>query len=172
MESLTDYVSLAQRGDQAAFAWLHARYAGWVRAIALGSLSASEADDVVQEVALTAWQKLPDLRDPALFGPWLARIARNRTTDALRRRRPQEPLPEGGVPGRAGDAPPLQARASEALRVIRELPDAYRETLILRLVEGWSGPEIATRTGLTPGSVRVNLHRGMALLRERLGADA
>jgi len=43
-----------------------------------------------------------------------------------------------------------------------------RETLILRLVEGLSGPEIAERTGLTPGSVRVNLHRGMQQLRERL----
>ncbi|MBL4845403.1 MAG: hypothetical protein JKY65_07755 [Planctomycetes bacterium] len=51
MESLTHHVSLAQRGEQAAFAWLHARYAGWVRAIALGSLSAAEADDVVLSAA-------------------------------------------------------------------------------------------------------------------------
>jgi RNA polymerase sigma-70 factor (ECF subfamily) len=40
----------------------------------------------------------------------------------------------------------------------------------LRLVEGMTGPEIASRTGLSPGSVRVNLHRGMQQLRERLGA--
>jgi hypothetical protein len=45
----------------------------------------------------------------------------------------------------------------------------YRETLIMRLVEGMTGPEIAERTGLAAGSVRVNLHRGMKLLRERLG---
>ena len=38
----------------------------------------------------------------------------------------------------------------------------------MRLVEGLTGPEIAERTGLTPGSVRVNLHRGIQLLRERL----
>jgi RNA polymerase sigma-70 factor, ECF subfamily len=49
------------------------------------------------------------------------------------------------------------------------LPEAYRETLVLRLVEGMTGPEIAARTGLTAASVRVNLHRGMKLLRERLG---
>ena len=48
------------------------------------------------------------------------------------------------------------------------LPDAYRETLMLRLVEGLTGPEIAERTGLTPASVRVNLHRGMKLLRTAL----
>jgi len=48
------------------------------------------------------------------------------------------------------------------------LPETYRETLILRLVEGMTGPEIATRTGLTHGSVRVNLHRGMQQLRAKL----
>jgi RNA polymerase sigma-70 factor (ECF subfamily) len=58
------------------------------------------------------------------------------------------------------------------LAVIRTLPEAYRETLILRLVEGFTGPEIAERTGLTPGSVRVNLHRGMQMLREKLGTRA
>jgi RNA polymerase sigma-70 factor (ECF subfamily) len=55
-----------------------------------------------------------------------------------------------------------------ALGEIQRLPEAYRETLILRLVEGMTGPEIAERTGLTHDSVRVNLHRGMKLLRERL----
>jgi DNA-directed RNA polymerase specialized sigma24 family protein len=54
------------------------------------------------------------------------------------------------------------------LGIVRSLSEAYRETLILRLVEGMTGPEIAARTGLTPGSVRVNLHRGMQQLREKL----
>ncbi len=52
--------------------------------------------------------------------------------------------------------------------MLRDLPDAHRETLALRLVVGLSGEEIAQLTGLTHGSVRVNLHRGMELLRERL----
>jgi RNA polymerase sigma-70 factor, ECF subfamily len=43
---------------------------------------------------------------------------------------------------------------------------------VLRLVEGMTGPEIAARTGLTPASVRVNLHRGMKQLRERLEGSA
>jgi RNA polymerase sigma-70 factor (ECF subfamily) len=55
------------------------------------------------------------------------------------------------------------------LATIRTLPEAYREPLLLRLVEGMSGSEIAERTGLTHGSVRVNLHRGMTLLRQKLG---
>ena len=61
-----------------------------------------------------------------------------------------------------------KAEAIAVLDTIRALPEAYRETLILRLVEGMTGPEISERTGLTPESVRVNLHRGMKMLRERL----
>ena len=54
------------------------------------------------------------------------------------------------------------------LAVLRTLPETYREPLMLRLVEGMTGPEIALRMGLTHGSVRVNLHRGMQMLREKL----
>jgi RNA polymerase sigma-70 factor (ECF subfamily) len=51
------------------------------------------------------------------------------------------------------------------------MPDTYRETLILRLVEGMTGPEIAEQTGLKHESVRVNLHRGMKILRHKLGIE-
>ena len=78
-----------------------------------------------------------------------------------------EDLSEGAVE-RAGRSGSPDAEAANILAAIRSLPDAYRETLILRLVEGMTGPEIAERTGLTPGSVRVNLHRGMQQLREKL----
>jgi len=61
--------------------------------------------------------------------------------------------------------------AAAVLDAVMSLPDAYRETLILRLVEGMTGPEIAARTGMTHGSVRVNLHRGMEQLRAKLSPD-
>jgi RNA polymerase sigma-70 factor (ECF subfamily) len=61
------------------------------------------------------------------------------------------------------------AEARQVLLAIQSLPEAYRETLLMRLCEGMSGPEIAEVTGLEPASVHVNLHRGMRLLRERLG---
>jgi len=59
--------------------------------------------------------------------------------------------------------------AMEILDLICSLPEAYRETLVLRFVEGMTGPEIASRTGLTAASVRVNLHRGVKMLREKMG---
>ena len=71
----------------------------------------------------------------------------------------------------AADKPP-SGTAKEILALIRRLPEAYRETLVLRFVEGMTGPEIAARTGLTPASVRVNLHRGMKLLRQKMGIGA
>jgi RNA polymerase sigma-70 factor (ECF subfamily) len=93
-------------------------------------------------------------------------IARNRTTDYHRRARPTAALPAD-----LGRRSPPRAEAAEALAAIRALPEAYRETLMMRLVEGMTGPEIAARTGLEPGSVRVNLHRGMKLLRRKLGME-
>jgi len=152
-------------GDRSAFVRLHDHFARMVHAVVLARVPASDADDVVQEVFLQAFRSLDGLRDPGAVGPWLCRVARSRSIDHLRRRRHVETLPEALPRG----APPV-AEAREALDAVRALPEAYRETLLMRLVEGLSGPEIAARTGLTPGSVRVNLHRGMRLLRERLGA--
>ncbi len=157
-------VRAATRGDRGAFAALHARWAGTVHGVLLAQVRPAEAHDLVQDVFLKALRRLGDLRDESAFGPWLLAIARNRAKDFHRRPRPPEQLPDD-VPGRTdGPAP----EATEALAAIQSLPEAYRETLILRLVEGLSGPEIARRCGLTPGSVRVNLHRGMKQLRERL----
>jgi RNA polymerase sigma factor (sigma-70 family) len=110
--------------------------------------------------------KLGSLRDSEAFGPWLARIARNRAHDHHRRGHVLVELPdELASPQnieKSGDA-------ERALAALRRLPETYREAMILRLVEGLSGPEIAAGTGRSPGSVRVHLHRGMKLLREELG---
>jgi RNA polymerase sigma-70 factor, ECF subfamily len=121
-------------------------------------------DDLVQDIFLHALRKLHTLRDWTAFGPWIAMIARNRATDFYRRSRETTEVTDD-LPGDSGAS---GSTANEILELIRNLPDAYRETLVLRLVEGMTGPEIAERTGLTPASVRVNLHRGMKLLRAKL----
>ena len=165
-----DHVRAAQAGDESAFAALYSRYARVVHGILLARLPASEVDDLVQEIFLTAWRKLKSLREPAAFPGWLAAIARNRATDHMRRSVPEDPLEDRFEA--AGAMAGERAEARRALRAIQALPDAYRETLTLRLVEGLTGPEIAERTGLAHGSVRVNLHRGMQMLREALGKEA
>jgi RNA polymerase sigma-70 factor (ECF subfamily) len=151
-------------GDQDAFARLYADHVRMVHAILLGRVPRRDVDDLVQEVFLAAYTRIRELREPAAFGGWIATIARNRATDYLRQTREQIELPDE-LPG--GD--PIGADTFAVLDIVRKLPEAYRDTLLMRLVEGMSGAEIAERSRLTPASVRVNLHRGMKLLREQLG---
>jgi RNA polymerase sigma-70 factor (ECF subfamily) len=158
-------VLAARTGDRAAFAALYVRFARAVHAVVLVRVDPREAGDVVQEVFLLALERLGQLAEPAAFPGWVLGIARSRAGEAARRRRPLELVEEPASPEVPG------AEARRALEAIRALPEAYSETLIMRLVEGLTGPEIAERTGLAPGSVRVNLHRGMKLLRQRLGAE-
>jgi RNA polymerase sigma-70 factor (ECF subfamily) len=159
-------VESARAGDRTAFESLYHLYAPLVHGVLLARVPYGEVSDLVQDVFLTAFRKLGALRDASRFGPWVAIIARNRATDFYRRARQTEELCD-----ELAQAPRYEAEACEALEIIRSLPEAYRETLVLRLVEGMTGPEIAERTGLRPASVRVNLHRGMKLLRKRLGVE-
>ena len=164
-----DLVQAAQAGDVASFEALYVRYVPVVHSILLGRLAAVDADDVTQNVFIIAYRRLTTLREPAAFAGWITRIARNAAED--HRRRAEETVElDTDYAARATQAD--AAEAARALATIRALPEAYRETLMMRLVEGLSGPEIAERTGLTHGSVRVNLHRGMQLLRDALeGGD-
>ena len=161
-------VTAAREGDRAAFGRLYERYARMVHGILLGRVPVGEVEDLVQDVFVVAMRQVHTLRDVNCFGGWLAAVARNRANDYHRRSVElvefTDQAPDGAVRlgGEADDGAAI-------LGVIRGLPEAYRETLILRLVEGMTGPEIAERTGLTAGSVRVNLHRGMQMLREKLG---
>ena len=139
-----------------------------VHGIVLARVPWSEVEDLVQDVFLVALKKLSSLRDDAAFGGWLAMIARNRAMDFHRRKRETEELNEDLASQNRSES---DREAARVLEVICGLPEAYRETLVLRLVEGMTGPEIAGRTGLTPASVRVNLHRGMKLLREKLALE-
>src|SRR5262245_7101340 len=138
-----------------------------VHGVLLARVPRGQVEDLVQDVFLLALRRLDTLRDPARFGGWLAMIARNRATDFHRRSRDLVELPDD-LPGQSV-ASDVETEALEVLALLRQLPEAYRETLVLRLVEDMSGPEIAARTGMTEGSVRVNLHRGMKLLRTKLG---
>jgi RNA polymerase sigma-70 factor (ECF subfamily) len=164
-------VDEVQAGNRAAFALLYDRFHRVVHAVVLARVPACDAADIVQDVFTDAWVKLGSLREPAAFPGWLLAIARSRAVEHARRQPSiREALTTAGDrPPDSRVHPPPRAEAVAALQAIRELPETYRETLIMRLVEGLTGPEIAERTGMTPDSVRVHLHRGMMLLRERLG---
>lgn len=164
-QELSVLVSAARSGDEHAFARLYEQYAAAVHGVVLAHAPPDDAADLVQEAFLTAWRQFHTLRDPGSFGGWLMAIARNTARQSRRGALKLVSLEET-MPAKMKE-PELDGQT--ALDAIRSLPETYRETLLLRLVEGMSGQEIAERTGLTHGSVRVNLHRGMQLLRARLG---
>jgi RNA polymerase sigma-70 factor, ECF subfamily len=175
-------VEAARAGDRAAFGELYDRYARMVHGILLARVPLSEVDDLVHDIFLQALRRLHTLRDCSRFGGWLAAITRNRANDYHRQSVAEVELPEDLAEDGTGESAGLRVavdrqrddeeEARFLLAAIRELPETYREPLLLRLVEGMTGPEIAARTGLTHGSVRVTLHRGMQQLREKLARSS
>jgi RNA polymerase sigma-70 factor, ECF subfamily len=163
-----DLIHAARSGDRLAYGELYRRYAPMVHGLLLARVAPDHADDLLQEVFLKAMTELSHLRKDGHFGGWIAAIARNRAADHYRRIRELQSSEDMTADLAATNAPNAQMEAGMVLATIQSLPDAYRDTLCMRLIEGMTGPEISTRTGLTPDSVRVNLHRGMKLLRERL----
>ena len=161
--AVAELVQRARSGDGGAFDGLYRRFSRSVHGVMLSRLPVAEAEEGVQETFLLAHRRLASLREPGSFGAWLHAIARNVANERARSRRPTADLPEDtAAPSEDGE---LRGRVVE---LIRGLPEAYRETLMMRLVDGLGGPEIAEQTGMTPASVRVNLCRGMEALRELL----
>lgn len=160
-------VRAARAGSEAAFAWLYRRHLPWVHGVLLARMRPAQADELTQECFALAFRRLHQLREPAHFGAWVAQIARR-----LRVREHESPMDSDlHVAVDPNADPERHAEAARLLATLQRLPEAYRETLALRLIEGLSGAEIATLSGLTPESVRVNLHRGMQKLRSLLGTD-
>jgi len=163
----------ARAGDRAAFGRLYERYARMVHGVLLAKVPRGEVDDLVQDVFIKALRRLSTLREAASFPAWLAAIARNLANDYHRRSSPVQQFTDGTADDamKHGSVSPRPEIPQSAIwDALTSLPDAYKETLILRLVEGMTGPEIAARTGMTHGSVRVNLFRGMEQLRAKLNA--
>ncbi len=161
-----ELIEAVLNGERDRFARLYEMYAPMVHGILLARVPRAEVDDLVQDIFLHALRKLHTLRNAGAFGGWLAMITRNRAMDFYRSSRETVEVTEKTA---VTESP--NRTATEILGLIRSLPEAYRETLVLRFVEGMTGPEIASRTGLTPASVRVNLHRGVKMLREKMGVS-
>lgn len=154
----------AQGGSSEAFGKLHRRFVALVHGVLLSRFRPAVAEELTQECFLIAFRKLPQLRDPGKIGAWLVAIARHVDSDD----RVQQTIEPNEDIADTSQDPEASADATRVLAIIRTLPPAYRETLVLRLVEGMSGAEIAAAIDMTPESVRINLHRGMKKLRDAL----
>lgn len=130
---------------------------------------------MVQDAFIKAFEKLADLKDPEAFRPWLRHIVRSTALDALRRRRPVRSLDaHDGFDVEGEQAPPEtdldQAELHAAIQQhIARLPEAQREVIAMKYLEGLSYEEIAERTGATLSSIESRLHRARQRLKQSLG---
>ncbi|MFG0243084.1 MAG: RNA polymerase sigma factor [Phycisphaerales bacterium JB054] len=162
-------------GDREAFAVLYRRHVSMVHGVVLarlGRAGRSEAEDVTQEVFVVAWRRLGELRDGAAVGAWLVSIARSRAADWARAsgRRSARELVSGGAAG--SEVSGRDPRTDEVLAMVWALPEKYREVLVLRFVVGMTGGQIGMCLRMSPGAVRVNLHRGVGRLRAAMAEGA
>jgi len=138
------------------------------------------AEDLLQETLLRAYHGLDQLQNPATLRSWLLTIAHNVVTDAARRegrrKRAAPPRTSADVLSSvAGRTPPPEEEVERAeerqqvLQVLRSLPEEYRLPLTLRYIAGADYDAIETQLGLSNGSLRGLLHRGLKMLRMRMG---
>ena len=170
----------SQAGNRTAFEELVRRTARLVFArLYLETGRAGDTEDLVQETFLIAWRSIRQMTDPTGFRPWLLAISRTVVIDAARHdgRKKRSGLRSsadvlGSIPARS-PTPPEAAVTKEArqnvLAQLRQMPEEYRLPLMLRYLHDHDYETISRQLGLTNGSLRGLLHRGMNLLRERMG---
>jgi RNA polymerase sigma-70 factor (ECF subfamily) len=115
------------------------------------------------------------LREPEHFGAWCRSIARSASLDAARRRgRRKRTPPENREAPVSAETPErsatLREQKEQVLSAVRGLPEEYQLPILLRYMDDLSYEEMAERLGISHGALRGTLHRGMTLLRARLGA--
>jgi RNA polymerase sigma-70 factor (ECF subfamily) len=183
MSGESDLVVRLRRGDTASFEQLVRAHGGTMLAVAR-RLVRNEADakDCVQEAFLRAFQSIDSFEGRARLGTWLHRIVVNvalgkvRTKTRRAERSIEDLLPEFDTAGSrveseraAAASPEANLESAEIVKHVRgcidQLPEHYRNVLILRDIEGYATDETGTFLGMSPGAVKTRLHRARAALK-------
>lgn len=178
-QDISGFVRNALKGDREAFGEIISRYQGAVCAMAYaatGDIKASE--DLAQETFIRAWRKLGGLREPGKFGGWIGTIARNTIINyqrSLSRRREDSTQPVSLETFASPDPSPrdraISLEQQELLwRTLSELPDDYREPMVMFYRQGKSCAAVAEVLAIPENRVRQRLHAGRQMLRERMAA--
>jgi RNA polymerase sigma-70 factor (ECF subfamily) len=166
------WVVRARDGDQAAFARLVEVYDRRLLYFVLRFLpDADRALDVLQDVWLTLFRRLPGLRAPEAFRVWLYQIAHDRVVDVVRRERRQEALVEelGHECNGVAEGPALSLEQAEFVHhALDLLRPEHREVLLLRFLEDLSIQEMADTLRLSIGTVKSRLHYARLALRREM----
>ena len=167
-------LALVVRGDEQAMASLFDRYSKVVYSVALRVLrDPASAEDVLQEVFMQIW------RNPESFvatrgslGGWLAVVARNRSIDALRRKRPTEQVDDMALASNynLADEAERNSLMERARSIIHMLPSEQRKTLEMAFFDGLTHSEIAEMTGDPLGTVKTRIRSALTSLRKAFTA--
>jgi RNA polymerase sigma-70 factor, ECF subfamily len=171
----------ARQGNAAALDELLARHQKQVLRFGLQMCgNEDDAREVLQETLLAAFRKLHHFRGEARLSTWLYQIARSfcaktrrRSAGEPARTEPLERTEAASLPSETA-APDESTHAREMAALLQSallsLPEAYREVIVLRDVEGLSAEEAAKVLGVAVGALKSRLHRARAGLRQQLGA--
>lgn len=183
-----DLIDALKRGDEQAFEQLVRDHAGYLLTVARRFMPNEEdAQDAVQEAFLAAFKSIGNFEAASRLRTWLHRVVVNACLMRLRSksRRPERSiedlLPRFDGEGHRHDlAPVWNLSPSEASdraetraliqQAIGELPEDYRTVLLLRDIEGLNTQAAAEVLNITPGAVKIRLHRARLALRELLDA--
>ena len=162
-------INEAIAGSKEAFCSLYGIYKDRLYRYALYRLGdPTEAEDAVSECVLAAWKSIGSLRSGKAFGTWIFRILSNccasRIKEMIEARGNLENIYEASK-GAPSALPSLSVELTEALS---QLGEEERDIVLLSIISGFNSTEIASLTGLAPGSVRSKLSRSLAKMREFL----
>ena len=166
-------------GQRPALEKLWRRQRPWISAVLLAhapraASSHVDLEDLLQEVAVTLVARIADLREPTRLRPWLRKIALNVARGAGRRARTRErvkALPADAMETLAnndGDAQEARQELQRVLAVVAQLPDDYREVLLLRAVRGLTQRQLSILLEVPETTVETRLARARRLLRSKL----
>ncbi len=127
------------------------------------------AEDILQDVFVKIQSKLDQLKDPTRLQGWLFLIARNAIIDHYRTHRKTTELPESLATKQSSeDDAEIEGLKTAFRRMIDNLPEPYREALILTEFEGLTQKELADRLGISLSGAKSRVQRGREQLKQAL----
>lgn len=174
-----EVVARVLAGDRELYEVLVRRHTSRLYRAAVSILrSASDAEDVVQDAFVSAYQHLGQFAGRAKFSTWLTRIAVHRALEVAQGRREESlDVPEQDYKSRLrarGRSPEEHAARREANVLLDEalsrLPEIYRDVVVMRYLQEADTAETAERLNITESNVKVRLHRACAMMRRHLAS--
>jgi RNA polymerase sigma-70 factor, ECF subfamily len=167
-------LQLVRQGDQTAMAQVFDRYSRAVYSVALRILKDSgHAEDVMQEIFFQIWRNSDSfVQGRGSLGAWLVVVARNRSIDLLRRRKPTDSVEEVVLPSPCNLAAEAEHNTmmEKVQKVLKDLPAEQQRSMEMAFFEGLSHSEIAERTGDPLGTVKTRIRLALMTLRKAFQA--